>query len=196
MRIITVYLARQTLLPSREEAMIAFPRGYRELIEPLAKEEDIPPFLLYALVREESYFNPESESSAGARGLMQLMPVTAEEMARLLKIGKTDLSDPETNLRLGTYHFGRLYRRLENIPKALMAYNAGLSRVRSWENQYGDLTNELLVEVLPYAETRHYVRKIFVSSVFYGFLYEGKEPGEILRFFYPDLDNTLPASHN
>jgi len=190
MRLMRLYLTRRDRLPTEREARLLFPRGYSESLEALAGEEDIPSFLLYALVREESYFDPESESSAGAVGLTQLMGVTASDMARLLGLADPDLRDPETNLRLGFHHFGRLYRRLENVPETLMAYNAGLSRLREWESRYAEFPLDLLAEVIPYAETRMYVRKLLVSSTHYGVLHAGLEPMAALRLFYPDLPTT------
>lgn len=187
MRLMGLALIQENVPPSPSEARVLYPEGFAELIDPLAIEEELPRHLLYSLVREESYFDPEIRSSAGAVGLTQLMEATASDMARLLRIENPRLTDPQTNLRLGFHHFGRLYRRLESVPKSLMAFNAGLSRVRSWEIRYAEFPPDLLVEVLPYPETRHYVRKILVSSVLYARLYSDTDAGNILRLFYPDL---------
>jgi soluble lytic murein transglycosylase len=187
MRLVSVSLAEERRLPHPEEAELLYPKAFSDFIEAGSDEEDIPSFLLYSLVREESFFDPDNESAAGAVGLTQLMEVTASDMARLLGIGEVDRRDPQTNLILGFHHFGRLYRRLEDIPKALAAYNAGLSRVRDWESRFADLPMDLFVEAIPFAETRHYVRKLLLSSVMYAWIYQGEGPSSIAGLFFPEI---------
>ena len=94
------------------------------------------------------------------------------------------------NLAIGASHFGGLVKLLDNLPKALMAYNAGLSRVRRWEEAYGDLPADLFIEAIPFAETRNYVRKILVSAVAYGHLYQDLSAGEIVRLLLPRLSGS------
>jgi soluble lytic murein transglycosylase-like protein len=117
---------------------------------------------------------------------MQLMEDAAADSARRLRMESYDLRDPEDNLRLGAEHFARLVARV-SVPKALMAYNAGLSRVRSWERRYPALPSDLLVEAVPYPETRGYLRKILVSAVHYGRLYYGLDASAAVLRFYPEL---------
>jgi tetratricopeptide (TPR) repeat protein len=186
-RLMNRYLARGGRAAEPSDLRLLYPRGYATVIDGLAGHQEIDPVVLYALVREESHFDPTIVSSSGAVGLMQLMDDAAADSARRLRIDGYDLRDPETNLRLGAEHFARLLGRLESVPKALMAYNAGLSRVRSWERRYPALPADLLVEAVPYPETRGYIRKILVSAVQYGRLYYGLDaPATALRF-YPEL---------
>ena len=97
-----------------------------------------------------------------------------------------DLTDPQQNLLIGSTHLRRLYDRLEGaMVKSLMAYNAGLSRVRDWDERFAQLPLDIYVEAVPFAETRGYVRKILVSSVYYGWLYNDNSVGETLRTFFP-----------
>ena len=107
------------------------------------------------------------------------------EVARLLKLENPDLRDPAQNLRIGARHLARLRNRFQDLPRALLAYNAGAGRMRSWERSSAGLAADLLVEAVPYAETRRYVRKILVSAVHYGELYYGLAPEDTVRLFYP-----------
>ena len=98
-----------------------------------------------------------------------------------------DLTRPADNLRIGFHHFARLLALLQSIPQALLAYNAGLSRVRSWQRAFPALPPDMLVEVIPYDETRHYVRKVLVSVAAYDWLYEDRSERQAVDLFYPAL---------
>ena len=169
---------------SLQELQLYYPRPYRTIIEPLAAAAGIPDPLLYGLVREESYFDPDIVSSAGALGLSQLMPATAADIAARLHLAYPDLSDPTTNLAIGVRHFEDLLRKVESPTRALLAYNAGLARVRQWERASRGLPEDLFFESVPIAETRQYVRKILVSSVMYAFLYRDADPREAALSFF------------
>jgi soluble lytic murein transglycosylase len=185
MNLMAFLAGRRTLSP--EEMRILYPRAYASLIEAQSSSTNLPAAFLYGLVREESFFDPDIVSSAGAVGLAQLMPAAADDTARRLRMGDPDLTDPQVNLTLGGAHFLGLQDRLESLPKALLAYNAGLSRLRSWDRQTGGLGPDLFVESVPFAESRQYVRKILVSTVMYAFIYSGREPKETVGLFYPDI---------
>ena len=171
-----------------EELRLLYPQAYGKEIEALARQIGFDPAVFFALVREESHFAAAIVSRAGAVGLTQLMPATARDLAGRLKLGDPDLRDPQTNLRLGSVHLDGLYSRLQDIPKTLMAYNAGLSRLRRWEEKLAGLPTDLLAEAVPFEETRHYLRKILVSALYYGYLYERTPPAETVRRFYPHFD--------
>lgn len=177
-------MGRSILTP--EAYHLLYPAAFITDIAELSRNEGFPAAVFLALVREESHFDAHIVSRTGAVGLTQLMAPTANDMARLLKIKNPDLRDPHTNLVLGAEHFGRLLKRLESIPKALLAYNAGLSRLRQWERDFSDLPIELLIEALPYQESRHYLRKILVSSIYYSYLNRGVSPEETIRLFFPE----------
>jgi len=189
-RLINRYLGQAPGPATSRDFELLYPLGYREAIEALSGRYDIAPELLFALVREESHFDSGIVSRSGAVGLMQLMEAAAADSARRLRMEGYDLRDPEANLALGTEHLSRLLSRLDSVPKALMAYNAGLSRVRTWERRYPGLPGDLLVEALPFAETRGYVRKILVSAAQYGRLYYGVDLGTLALRFYPELVKT------
>jgi len=169
-------------------ARLAYPRPFRPQFREVIKEHALPEHLLYALTREESGFNPEIESAAGAIGLAQLMPATARDIAARLNIADPELTDPAANLSLGGWYLARQLERFEGrIPSALAAYNAGQGNARRWEMLRGELPSVLFHESIPFPETRDYVRKILVSTVFYAYLYDGTEPSETVLSFHPDL---------
>ncbi len=169
------------------EMRLLYPRPYAQIVEELTTHSVFPERFVYGMVREESYFDPDIVSSAGAVGLSQLMPATAADTARSLKIDSPDLTDPRTNLTLGLRFLENLLGRVGNLPTALLAYNAGLSRTRTWERQGGGLPLDLQVEAVPYEESRTYVRKILVSTVMYAWLYEDQDPRITVKEFYPKL---------
>ena len=177
------YLRQKRGLTAAEQQLF-YPRAFSAQIDALAGKVGVADHVLYALIREESYFDPGAVSSAGAIGLSQLMPATAEQVARSLRIEQPDLRDPATNLEIGARHLKDLLRSVDNVPKALLAYNAGLTRVRTWEKAAGDLPLDLFLESVPIEETRGYVRKILVSAVMYARLYNGKDPRETAAAFF------------
>ncbi len=188
MRLMNYYLVKKPERPTHEEWKLAYPKAFGELIEEAAKKEKIPPWLLFSVVREESYFDSSAGSTAGAVGLMQLMEETAQDMAKLLRIKEYDLENPAHNLRLGARYLSRLHQRFESWPRALMAYNAGPSRVRRWGRRYNGLADEMIVESIPLPETRHFVRKVLVSALMYALLYNSDtKPEEVINLFYPSL---------
>jgi tetratricopeptide (TPR) repeat protein len=179
------YLGSRRML-SASEMRILYPKPYSSIVEELASHSLFPAWFVYGMVREESYFDPDIVSSAGAVGLAQLMPATAGDVARSLKMDAPDLTDPRTSLTLGLRHLEGLLGRVGNLPTALLSYNAGLSRSRSWSRQGGGLATDLFVEAVPYEESRTYVRKIIVSTVIYAYLYQNQDPRETLKTFYPE----------
>lgn len=116
--------------------------------------------LFYALVREESYFQPEVVSFAGAVGLSQLIPSTAQDMANRLEMRAVELTRPADNLAIGAAYLSYCIELFDSELLGLMAYNAGLGRVRRWLEAYDGLPIELFPEAIPIDETRHYVRKV------------------------------------
>lgn len=196
----SLYLAgylRQRRGLTADEQQLYYPRAFGAQIDALAVKVGIADHILYALIREESYFDPGAVSSAGAVGLSQLMPATAAQVAKSLRIEEPDLRDPATNLEIGARHLKDLLRSVDSVPKALLAYNAGLTRVRTWEKAGKGLPLDLFLESVPIEETRQYVRKILVSAVMYARLYDGKDPRETAVAFFglstQPLDGPRPA---
>lgn len=145
---------------------IRFGAYFRELIVPIAIDYDIHPLILFALVRQESLFNPYIGSAAGARGLAQLMPATAKENVDLLQWPQNYDSDQlyfgEINLTLGAYYLSRMKGYfLENTQAALAAYNAGPGSAGVWLSQSQN-DPDLYLEVIPdtYQETKNYLMQV------------------------------------
>jgi soluble lytic murein transglycosylase len=179
-------LSRPDYSGTIQEYKLLYPRAFLSRIKELGSQYGIPLPVLYGLVREESYFDPEIVSHAGAVGLSQLMPTTAEHVASLMKKESYDLTDPNDNLEIGSYYLGRMLNRFDRISYSLFAYNAGPGRVTEWDRKFGSLPDELFLEAIPFQETRHYLRKVLVTAVFYGYLYENEKPEKVIQLFFPE----------
>jgi soluble lytic murein transglycosylase len=155
-----------------------YPFGWRAEVTAAAQRTGVDPFLVAAVVREESSYYPRALSRAGARGLMQLMPATARPMAEhrgLAFAGGELLDDPGANIEMGTAFLAGLLREFKDPRLALAAYNAGPNRLRQWwqTRQTSDL--EAFVEQIPFDETRQYVKRVMLSWEEYRRLYA--QPG-------------------
>jgi peptidoglycan lytic transglycosylase len=135
-----------------------YPHAWRDEVHDAAQRRGIDPYLVAAVVREESSYYPRAISRAGARGLMQLMPATARLMAP-----SGDLDDPVFNIELGTRFLAGLMREFNDPRLALAAYNAGPNRVRQWLSTRRSDDIEAFVEQIPFDETRLYVKKVVLS---------------------------------
>ena len=146
---------------------LAYQLHYQEIINENAKEFILDPYLVTALIREESYFNPKAQSVAGARGLMQLMPSTASYIAAkngIIYTGTGSLFSPETNINLGCAYLDYAKTKLhENDMLAIASYNGGPNAVRSWKDNLTYKNFDEFVENIPYPETRDYVKKVYRS---------------------------------
>src|SRR5213075_497997 len=115
---------------------VAYPNAFRDLIERHCKAQGVEPDLLQALMREESALDPKALSWAGALGLTQLMPSTAQSVARQLKLKRVtnqSLLEPEVNIKLGAHYLGSLVKRFSgNTPFAVGSYNAGPLAIDKW----------------------------------------------------------------
>jgi len=158
------------LLPLRAAL---YPRAHAGLVVGALSGSGIDPDIVYSLIRQESFFDPRAVSGAGAVGLMQLMPDTAKAMGKKLgiKVDRKDLFDPAVNIRLGTAFFRERVAGAGSLAAALAGYNAGQTRAASWMRGFGGLGEELFTELIPYTETRDYVRRIDAGAMMYGRLY-------------------------
>lgn len=171
---------------SKEDLKLLYPRNYSKLISEKCKKYNVPEEIMYALVRSESFFDHQIESSAGAVGLTQLMTFTGKDIAHRLKYNEYDLKNPDDNLEFGTWYLNNLAERLENRwLSAFFSYNAGITRVRRWMNSskiefnnIKKLPDDLFLETIPYEETREYGRKLVGSAAMYAWLYYDKEIAE------------------
>jgi len=159
---------------SPENYRLYFPVLERETLISSSKQNGLDPVLVAALIRQESNFNPQATSPAGARGLMQLMPDVGKGLAASQGISPWDadmLYQPATNIKLGTAHLRGLVRKYPEVVKVLAAYNAGEARVEKWSTKTGANDAELFTERIPFVETRDYVRIILRNRAYYQALY-------------------------
>jgi soluble lytic murein transglycosylase len=154
-----------------EVVEILFPRPYEEEVRKVSERVGVPVYDIWALMRRESAFNPMAVSHVGAMGLMQLMPPTARENARMLGLEEEKTGDffkPDINILLGAHHFRRMQNMFERVEQAVAAYNAGQGRVRSWLKNKDDGTDWVeWVENIPYDETREFVRQVMANRNVY-----------------------------
>jgi soluble lytic murein transglycosylase len=160
---------------------LMFPRFFEREITDVSREFDIPAAYIYALARSESLFDRGISSHAGARGLTQLMDATAADIAKKLKVSDYDIFDSATNLRFGAYYLAELRSRLDgNILAVFFAYNAGISRVRTWLGAAKNMPADIFLETIPFYETREYGKNIVTAMCFYGRLYDDTPVGATL----------------
>jgi soluble lytic murein transglycosylase len=179
-RLVSQYIYREDYTPLKRDMELWFPRPYREIVEKYAEEIGFSPALLFGLIRTESAFQSGVISRAGAVGLTQLMPETAQEMAgRIRRTGGPDyasgengldLSDPEQNIHIGTYYLNYLNVRFEDILLSLLAYNGGMTRVRRLRAA-NTMPVDIFIETVPVQETRDYGRKVMAAAAVYEELY-------------------------
>lgn len=154
-----------------DDLELRFPLTYRDQIFANAGRQQMDPAIIYGLVRQESAFDHEAHSRAGALGLMQIMPATAQTIARMLEekwISPGVLLNPDLNLRYGTAYYKTLLERFGgNFVMAAAAYNAGPHRVERWRPVSEPLDADVWVETIPFRETRRYVAAVLAYAVIY-----------------------------
>ena len=152
---------------------LAHPQAYAEPIGRWATARKISPFWIWAIMREESSFNPTIESWANATGLMQIILPTAKSLVRGTKIPptKASLRQPEIAIELGSKLLGQLLKEHPSIPLASTGYNAGSGATRSWRKRFGHLELDRLVEHITYKEARGYAKRVSRSVARYSWLY-------------------------
>jgi soluble lytic murein transglycosylase len=150
---------------------LRFPLPHRESIFANARRYDLDPGLIYGVIRQESIFMEDAVSSVGALGLMQLMPATGKQTARALNIryrsGQT-LLHSDQNIQLGSAYLNKLMTRYNGSPVlTAAAYNAGPHRVAGWLPDDGDMDATLWTELIPFRETRKYVRRVLTYATIF-----------------------------
>ncbi len=154
-----------------DDLELRFPLTHRRQIEAQAGDAAVESAWVFAVVRQESAFMPDARSHAGALGLMQLMPATAKDQARRMQPRpawqRRHLVEPDNNIRLGAAYLSRVYQDLYRHPVlATAAYNAGPNRVKGWLPE-SELPADLWIEMIPFSETRTYVRRVMTYTVIY-----------------------------
>lgn len=151
-----------------------YKQEYTEYVKKYAKEYDVDEYLIYAIIKAESNFNQDAISHREAKGLMQLMYPTAEDIAKRIdiEINEENILEPEININLGTKYISMLIQKYNNINLALAAYNAGSGNVDGWIEKGILKSDGTDIENVPFAETNNYVRKILRDYEIYINIYE------------------------
>jgi soluble lytic murein transglycosylase len=153
---------------------LRYPAPYRKLVQDYAQQVGLDEAWIYGLVRQESRFVHTARSSAGASGLMQLMPATARWVAKRLGINghhRTLTETVDTNIGLGTYYLRQVLDSVDNhVVLASAGYNAGPRRARDWAASR-PLEGAIYIETIPFAETREYVKKVMNNTLYYARLF-------------------------
>ena len=170
-----------------DDLSLRYPLPYHSTFEQHAATANIPSQWAYGIARSESLFMRDVRSSAGAIGLMQLMPATGREIAATISLpysGIDTLTNPQSNIRLGTTYLGQMAERYGgNRVLATAAYNAGPHRVDNWLPESGTQDARIWIENIPFNETREYVQRVLAAET----IFHWRMTGEIRR-----LSSELP----
>lgn len=156
-----------------------YPIKYSDYVECYSKEFNVPEPLIYAVIKCESSFDPNAESSAGAKGLMQMLP-DAFKWAKSRYDGKndeTDITDPQTNIKYGTYILKLHFDTFGDWQEAVAAYHAGAGNIRAWLNNPEYSSDGKTIDKFPEAcaDTESYVNRVFDTRQKYVDLYYGEQ---------------------
>lgn len=152
-------------------AALSHPTPYQDSTLKHSRNAGIDPAWAYGIMRQESRFQPSAQSGAGAGGLMQIIPSTAAQIARSLGESTGNMSNPDTNIRYGTWFLNDLANRARGqIAVATASYNAGPNAARRWVPTHGTISADQYVEAIAYAETRAYVKHVMENATIYSLL--------------------------
>lgn len=147
---------------------LRFPFAYRRSVLAAAQKTHLNSAWVWAIMRQESAFKWNAKSRAGALGLMQIMPNTGRQLAHDLALRRMDLLDPEQNIRLGSTYLRQLLRLFDgNATLATASYNVGPNRIKHFQGLYQRLPKDVWVEILPWKETRDYVKSVQLARSIY-----------------------------
>jgi soluble lytic murein transglycosylase len=155
----------------------AYPSPYTENVRAAEVAENLPPGLLWAVMRQESGFDPDAVSSAHAVGLMQIMPDTARPVAEELVLPRDDarLTSPPYAIRVGAHVLRKLLDQFHgSVPLAVAAYNCGAESVDRWASRAPAMQLDTFVERIPFRETREYVARVMGNLARYAYLAQGE----------------------
>jgi len=153
---------------------VIFPIEHWDLVQKYATARKLDPYVMAALINQESTFQEDARSGANAWGLMQVLPSTGRRYAPKLGIRPFStgrLTEAETNIRIGMAFFADLVERFGDVAPALAAYNAGDSRVARWLQERKSMDREEFIDDIPFPETQNYVKRVLGSAEDYRILY-------------------------
>ena len=172
-----------------EILQVIFPLAYWSSIRRHSALHDLDPYVVAALVGQESTFDPAIKSVANAWGLMQVLPSTGRRLARSVGIRNfttATLTDPEINIRLGTLYFSQLVAQFGGTYYALASYNAGENRVIRWKAERPGLDEDEFIDDIPFPETQNYVKRVLGTAEDYRRLYpDGSDTKRTLSTLSP-----------
>lgn len=166
---------RLLLFLPKEILRLLYPFLYEDILieNSLNVSQVITPCLILSVIREESRFNSQAQSSKGALGLMQLMPSTANWISRK-SFSRSDLLKPTENIRTGIQYLMYLFKQFDSTFLVLAAYNGGPGNVKKWLSDQRDKNSDQFIEEIPFDETRNFVKKVLTSYSIYRELYEDR----------------------
>jgi soluble lytic murein transglycosylase len=153
---------------------LLYPLAYRDAVEREAKARNIDPYFTWSIMRRESAFRPDVTSAANARGLLQLLPQSASAVARAIDEpdpNAADLYAPSLNIHLASAYLSELFKSFNHPALVAAAYNASPEAVRRWMGANGKMPLDLFVEMIPFKETRGYVKQVVADYQIYSGLY-------------------------
>ena len=154
-----------------DDLTIRFPTPFDTIVNKYSVKRKVEPAYIYGIIRRESAFNAQARSPVGARGLMQLMPATANQVSRQLNLKKPrrhDLYIPSFNINLGSTYISDMLDKFDgHRALASAAYNAGPHRVNAWLPEEVELPADVWVDTIPFTETREYVRAVLTYTAFF-----------------------------
>lgn len=180
--------AREGYKDGRKLWESTYPRAFESSIKKYSAQFSVPTELVWGIMRAESQYRKEAVSPVGALGLMQIMPHTGIQLARLVgdkTLEPGSLLESEPAIKLGSHYLSRLMKKFEGkVPLVAAAYNAGPHRVKGWLMSFGTLDMDEFIEHIPYVETRNYVKKVSANYEIYIELYNGRD-GKLLGLESP-----------
>lgn len=160
-----------------------YPVPYQKAIETYAKQRQINPLLVTAVIRQESRFEPEIRSKAGAVGLMQVLPSIGAKVAQNLDLKNYNLSNPDDNIKLGTWLLQETHQAHKNNSLlAVASYNAGQGNTSKWLTGTDSVDPDEFVESIPFGETKDYVKQVFGNYWNYLRLYEPQVQAQLAKY--------------
>lgn len=157
----------------KDDLDLRFPLAYYDIVMKNANKRKVDPALIYAIMRQESYFMEKAGSHAGAIGLMQLMPATAHKTSKQYRLkysGREDLLNGKTNIKFGTAHLNKLHEQFKDHPILIIAaYNAGKRAVYRWMPKGKRVPADIWIETVPFHETRNYIKNVVAGYIVYQF---------------------------
>lgn len=161
-----------------------YPRYFYDFVKFYSNEYNLSESLLFALIRNESYFDKNAFSKVGASGLTQLMPATASDVARKLRLQNFELRDARTNINFGAFYLSDMIRLFDgSIMLSVISYNTGRRRILNWLDEYTNVPMDIWIEMLPYEESREYGKKLLRNTFIYDLLYYGENSYHTVEVF-------------